>query len=349
MAKKKANPKWPFRGKGKEKRAANKAARKKRKEERKASPGTMNTAAPAPCKAQYKVAGNERVIVGPGCGYITLGKDRPDSQASGYGGDGLIGTEDESIDASRVEIVVGRMSSARKGKGVKPGTFVDNSFAADAARIYICETTDVDKNFGLVEGVVGNAVGKSTVAIKSDHTRIIGREGIKIVTGRMNNIKGYGLMGEPNSKGGKLPSSPGIDLIAGNNADPFKHRGVSLKAQTIQRLQPVAVAYNTRDCFLELSELLDDVFSQLQAIGFIVNRSNITAAQAFAALGALNPGPGPACAVTAGVLAAQATLAHGKVLMAAHASRGTKLTWETNFLQPYGYKFIGSRSVRATY
>ena len=312
----------------------------------KASGGIFNTDAGAPCKAQYKVAENERWTVGPGCGGIAMGNDRPDTQASGYGGDGVTGVA--SPGSARIDIVVGRMASARGGKGVEAGTFVDNSFAADAARVYVCETTDVDLNFGLVEGLVGNAVAKSAVAIKADHTRIIGREGIKIVTGAMNNVRGYGVAGETNSKGGPLTSAPGIDLIAGNNSSPYTARGPNLLPETIQRLQPVTVAYNMRDCMLELDGILDDILSTIQAIGFIVNRSNIISAQAFAALSVV-PFVGAPCGVAAGVLTAQAAMSAARVLASAHQARATKFAWRGDYLQPFAYKFIGSRSVRATY
>jgi len=343
MGKKRANP-----NAGEIENKTKRAGQSEKAATRKALGGIMNTASPGPCKAQYKQAPNESVWFGHGCGNIVLGKDRIDSAASGYGGDGFVGVDDKSIDSSRVEIVVGRMSSARGGKGVKPGTFVDNSFAADAARIYVCETTDVDLHFGLSQGLVGNAVGKSAVAIKSDHTRIIGREGIKIVTGRMKNLKNAGLKGETNSKGGKLPVAPGIDLIAGNNSEPYTVRGPNLLPETVYRLQPVTVAYNMRDCMLELDGILDDIMSSIQSIGFVVNKGFFSTAMAFAALAVL-PGVGAPCASAATILTNEGCLAATRVCMPMHVARATKMAWAADFLQPYAYKFIGSRSVRATY
>ena len=79
--------------------------------------------------AQYKKAPNELVISKNGA-FVVLGTDRPTSEASGYGAKG-------SSRAGSIDLVVGRMASARGGKGVKDNTFVDNNFAADAARIYI--------------------------------------------------------------------------------------------------------------------------------------------------------------------------------------------------------------------
>ena len=74
--------------------------------------------------------------------------------------------------------------------GPEPGQKVGNSFSTDAARIYISQLTAVDKNFGIAnryqsfwkrpdEAPPGSAIG-----IKADSVRIIGREGIKIVTGK---------------------------------------------------------------------------------------------------------------------------------------------------------------------
>jgi hypothetical protein len=308
--------------------------------------GIFNTDANGPPVCQYKVADNERLIAGPGGANIVLGCDRPDSQASGYGGSGVTGIA--SPGSSKVDMVCGRMASARKGKGPEKGTHVDNSFAADAARIYICETTDVDKNFGLVEGVVGNAVAKSAIAVKADHTRIIGREGIKIVTGKMNNIKGYGLKGETNSKGGKLSVAPGIDLIAGNNTAPYTVRGPNLGRETIQRLQPVTVAYNMRDCMLELDGVLDHIIASVQQLGFAVTAISSQAAAAFGAI-AVVPGIGVPCGVAATVIAGKAVSTPARVISPMHQARATKMAWRSNYLQQFGYKFIGSRSIRATY
>ena len=70
---------------------------------------------------QYKTAPNEKVISKNGA-FVVLGTDRPSSMASGYGAKG-------SSRAASIDLVVGRMYSARGGKGVKDGTFVDNNFA----------------------------------------------------------------------------------------------------------------------------------------------------------------------------------------------------------------------------
>lgn len=139
-------------------------------------------------------ADNEKVIQGSNNTFIVLGRDRPSSRLSGYGGKG-------HTQAGSIDIVVGRMGAA-----VKSGISVDPNFEIDAARIHISQKTDVDKNFKLANGKMGPADGKSAIALKADGIRIIGREGIKIVTG----VDGK------NSQGGTVDTTFGIDLIAGN-------------------------------------------------------------------------------------------------------------------------------------
>ena len=77
----------------------------------------------------------------------------------------------------------------------------------DAARIYISQKTDVDENFNLANGTIGNKKSRSAIALKADGVRIIGREGIKLVT-------------RPelqNSQGGNVGIVKGVELIAGND------------------------------------------------------------------------------------------------------------------------------------
>jgi len=124
---------------------------------------------------------------------IVFGVDRPGSRFSGYGGAG-------HTQASSMDVVVGRM-------GYQPrDVYVDPNFKTDACRIYISQKTDVDANFNLKPGIVGNVKEKSAIGIKADGIRIMAREGIKLVTGA----------DKINSQGGKIESITGIDIIAGN-------------------------------------------------------------------------------------------------------------------------------------
>ena len=98
------------------------------------------------------IAASNQVSVNTDNAAIVLGTDRPSTIASGKG---AIGAQN----AATIDLVTGRMSSARKGDGVEDGTFVNPSFSTDAARIYISQLTDVDLNFGLADGNLGSVTG----------------------------------------------------------------------------------------------------------------------------------------------------------------------------------------------
>jgi hypothetical protein len=288
--------------------------------------------------AQYKNAPNEKIISKNGA-FVVLGTDRPTSEASGYGAKG-------SSRAASIDLVVGRMSSARGGKGVKDGTFVDNNFAADAARIYISQQTDIDTNFGIVEGSVGNPRARSAVGIKADGVRIFGREGIKIVTGKGNAWRGFALKGETNSLGGKISQpAPGIELIAGNNVEPREVRGFSGRKETIETLQPVAMGYNTRDSLRELSDVLDDILGAIINFALIQTAINTQTATAFASSAVFPPHGAAAGAIGT----SNAVGLPSQVLNPLYQARLTKTyDWELNYLYPFSYKWICSRSVKTT-
>ena len=153
---------------------------------------------PMPQFAQSKA---EKVIDNGTNASIVVGRDRPASVFSGYGGRGDSG-------AGTIDMVSGRMSH-------KPSS-VNNSneelranpdFKLDASRIYISQKTDIDDNFDLAEGRIGRSTARAGIAMKSDAIRIIGREGIKMTTG--TDVK--------NSTGEDIISVAGIDLIAGND------------------------------------------------------------------------------------------------------------------------------------
>ena len=81
----------------------------------------------------------------------------------------------------------------------------------DSARIYISQRADIDspEYFNLAEGRVGNLTNRSAIAIKADSVRLIGREGIKLVTSTDAYNGSSGMFIGDNIQG--------IDLIAGND------------------------------------------------------------------------------------------------------------------------------------
>ena len=177
-------------------------------------------------KPTYIKTGIEEIMdSGQSNAQIIIMRDRPASIFSGYGGQG-----DQKC--STIDIVAGRMSPRSRttyvdDKGQEQPAMCDSNFAADAARIYISEKTDIDDNFHIRDGGepttfktgegkitfsgVHKSVGRSAVGIKADAVRIIGNEGVKIVTGCY----------ERNSRGGSMTPA-GIELIALNSYEkPF--------------------------------------------------------------------------------------------------------------------------------
>lgn len=116
--------------------------------------------------------------------YISFGKDRPSSIASGEGGIG-------SDNCDAIDIVCGPMGDGAT-EFLSDGTPVLNvnpDFANDSARIYITQKGNIDDYFGLADGVKGEGLkrngtsrGKSAIALKADNLRIISRESIKLVS-----------------------------------------------------------------------------------------------------------------------------------------------------------------------
>ena len=146
--------------------------------------------------------------VGKGNSCIVLGLDRPGNKFSGFGGKG-------NTHCAAIDIVAGRMGSYATSKTSKgENVLVNPNFVIDAARVYISQKSNVDGNFNLAAGTVGNTSQedpRSTVALKADTIRLIGRENIKLVT----------RTDKRNSQGGETDNTYkgqyGIDLIAMND------------------------------------------------------------------------------------------------------------------------------------
>ena len=285
--------------------------------------GLYNTATVEP-KRNFIAAGNNMLLTdsSKNCG-IVIGSDRPSHVASGYGGKGAMG-------ANTIDIVVGRLASNKK---LPDGAAVPNSFSGDAARIYISQLTDIDLNFGIEPGQAGSIKGKSAIGIKADAVRIIGREGVKIVSGRSFAFKGHGMNGETNSRGGKIAPAPPIELIGGNVKS--EQGFLSLLGKETRVLQGIAKGENTRECLRDLADLLDDIWSAVFNLSII----NI---QAFTSL-AITPIPWHAatCGAATGQISAF-------VLPPLYQNRVSKTLWGINYLKPFGDDYICSRNVFAT-
>lgn len=282
-------------------------------------------------KVRFNSIPSEKVFDN-GNAFIVLGKDRPTGPASGEGGQG--GTATNTID-----IVVGRLSSAKAADDA----IVDNSFSADAARIYVSQRTNIDFNFGIDAGKSGLMEHRSGIGIKADGVRIIGREGIKIVTGRSNNATGFGMKGEVNSLGGKTAQpSPLIELIAGNNTEPsYIPGGEYLSNERIDTLQGVAMGQNVTEAFRDLSDLMTNMLSLLK----IKSNAQFGLNAAMSVIASLpEPLAGPAAAAALAVFNAK----HLKSNYDMYQLFIDKALWEINYLEPFGNRYIESRNVKTT-
>lgn len=183
---------------------------------------------------RFALTDSEKVIENGTNASIVLGKDRPGSKLSGYGGRGDSGV-------GTVDIVAGRMSHNPASVNKSGAEIQANpDFKIDASRIYISQKTDIDDNFDLVDGKLGRSKARSGIGIKTDSLRMIAREGVKIVTG--TDLK--------NSTGEDIISVGGIDLIAGNDDE---------------NLQPLVLGDNLQESLSKLSDHVDKLSGILQS------------------------------------------------------------------------------------
>jgi len=229
-------------------RAQKRTLRKMRKD----YPGLGGSFMPEP-EPKYIKTESEHVIKGKNNSYIVMGKDRPQSIFSGYGGAG-------NTKSNMIDIVVGRMGYLAKSK-FKDGknAYADNNFIYDAARVYICQKTNIDTNFGLQSSPgaptpmdEGVEMPRAAIGMKADVIRIVGRENIRIVSGFGDGTESTMEKGRRNSLGGRVMDAGGIDLIANNNTNL---RGVDMSAD----VQPLVKGNNLREC-------IDDLYEQIKSL-----------------------------------------------------------------------------------
>ena len=270
----------------------------------------------------YAKAPCEHIIHGENNTWIVLGRDRKATKLSGYGGKG-------HMRAGAIDIVAGRGSYAIEDD---PKKEINPSTTYDASKIYIAQKTDIDENFKLAKGQVGQSVAKAGIAIKSDAVRIIAREGIKLVTGT----------DKRNSRGASLISVRGIDLIAGN---------------TTRDLQPLIKGKNIVNCLEDLEDLIQDICGIL--LGFLIFQiefNSIVMIHNHPEIVAMMIGQGalgtPVSLVGGSTFASPLNIAAGmKCIYSLQAlsmkdtlssAVNTKL-WKHNYLRPYSKRAIQSR------
>lgn len=175
----------------------------------------------------YNVVACENVTEGKNNTFIVMGRDRPSDPFSGYGGKGI-------RKSGAIDIVAGRTSAviieSKNGQKV----YTDPSIPFDAARITVVQKTDVDDNFYLPDGKIGNRKNRSAFIAKADNIRIVAREGIKLVA----NTDRFDSNGELKIR------KFGIDLLATDGKD----------------IQPIPKGDN-------LKEVIDDIYEKIAIAG----------------------------------------------------------------------------------
>tara|TARA_R100000234_G_scaffold118763_1_gene99942 strand:+ start:1025 stop:1963 length:939 start_codon:yes stop_codon:yes gene_type:complete len=258
--------------------------------------------------------GSETIISGRNNAWIVLGRDRNADSMSGYGGKA-------NTQAGAIDIVVGRMGNLKDGP--KSDIRVDPSFFTDSARIYISQKSDIDDYFKLV----GNTQleGVSGIGIKADGVRIIGRRGVKIVSGTGKNKSGGP---ELDSQGKTIDSKEGIELIGANDveANPLEPL---VKAYALSETLQTLV-----DEIMDLRGIVDSLSAQQTKINKIISTHTHEVAGPVAA----------PSAVLGTLIGVQEAIKMDQVSTKLY-KLGIKLgnNFVTNRLSPAGKKWFGSR------
>lgn len=259
----------------------------------------------------YNAAPSEAITEGENNNFIILGRDRPKGLKSGYGGKG-------DTHSGKIDIVVG-MQGINVKEEAEDGQrlYTDPDPILDAARIYISQKTDVDDNFHLKDGKVGNLKTRSAIAIKADGVRVIGREGIKLVTGT----------DKYNSQGVEISSVSGIDLIAGN---------IDSEIEPIPKGKKLAAALED---LTKMVENLNDIVSKLAVnqAKLIQNLMTHTHISTPVIGGPTTP---PIDFIPNGVLR---LVDYAKVVAELGAHKANCATHKINFYKPSGKRYINSR------
>jgi hypothetical protein len=180
--------------------------------------------------AENYISGKENTL-------ILMGRDRPGSPASGNGAEATTNVGCIQIIAGLSGVMAREVNEKNERVATNPSTELDS------AKIYITQRAkDIDSKeyFSLARGNVGYLTNRSAIAIKADSVRIIGREGIKIVTSSDTRSGGSGqYIGE---------NIQGVDIIAGNNDSD---------------LQPMVKGDDLAEVLDSLLELIKDVHSSV--------------------------------------------------------------------------------------
>jgi hypothetical protein len=244
--------------------------------------------------------------------WIVVGRDRHGTINSGYGGVG-------ATQAGMIDLVVGRGGANPDSNDYLDNAFQGDSENSDCARIYISQKCDIDKYFGLAEGLkIGNPKAVSGIGMKADGIRLIGTNGIKLVTGGRT---------ETNSKGLNVDIIQGIELIAGNISE--------------DESQPLVKGENLIECLQSMQSNLDELNGVVDAISRSMRRQAIALASHVHVAAPIVGGPTtPGTNVVNGVRTAiDSTLSE----LTAYISKINQFMQENEYLEPMGPKYICSK------
>ena len=272
------------------------------------------------------------------CG-IVFGSDRPHVQSSGEGGRG-------ANRANTIDIVAGRMACKDDDIAKRKISAVNPNFACDAARVYVSQRTEIDLHMGLADGIIGSTVKTggnkkppaSAVPIKADDARIIGRNGVKIVSGRSFAFKGAGRTGETNSRGGNIQQpAPPIELIGGNiTQTAIVFGGLRNPLEEVNDLQGVARGEFTRDAIKELGGIVEQMLSAIER-----NTQLCEMMSTIMGISAWEPYRPAGIPI---LLGAEIVTVNSSLWIL----RLEKILWDINYLQDFGYKYMVSQNVFST-
>lgn len=286
-----------------------------------------------------------------GNSWIVMGKDRDASLKSvSYG-----------TNNAMIDIVAGRASSHRPagekfGSSPDKDVAVNPNFYSDAARIYISQRTSIDSHFGLAPAPKDRSVNRSGIGIKADCVRVIGRNSVKIVTGK--GIAKGGKDGETNSIGGKIDGPGSISLIAGNYTEDstapvakfFQKVANTLtgrETREVKVLQPIPKGDNLVECLRDIVDLINQVGALVGENSTEIKRlARIVALHFHDASGGIGLPTTPSSILAARSIPTQ--LKSFKNLMQNFNKIYNELRIEANYLNEDGALYINSKHVRTT-
>jgi len=207
---------------------------------------------------EYDDAPCEKVLKGNNNSYIVLGRDKPAGSFSGCGGRG-------DTQCAMIDLVAGRASSTIMANlGTKnelnDQVVVDSNFFSDAARVYLTQRAiNIDDYLGFARKKT-QSTELSAAVVKSDCTRIVGRESVRIYAGG-GRADGFGTFGEPRSDNSDI-NNPRIELIVGNQGE--------------DDMQPAVLGYNLKSYLQTNNQIQDGVLKILQSLILQISANTAT-------------------------------------------------------------------------